>query len=192
MNKDCIFCETKLKNPLLSFVILTNYQNHFLLTATNDAGILQIHDKGECSMKSVLIRLREASSTFSAAEKTIASYILQYPEEAMHLSVHALAEKGFSSPATVVRMCRRIDFDGYREFRQALTYEMAVRQTNTEKNSQEIIHSDGIEDLIEKITFRNIVSLEDTKNLLDPETLQKCVDLLCSCKTICYKTQRAR
>ena len=135
-------------------------------------------------MKSVLIRLREASSTFSAAEKTIASYILQYPEEAMHLSVHALAEKVFSSPATVVRMCRRIDFDGYREFRQALTYEMAVRQINTEKNSQEITHSDGIEDLIEKITFRNIVSLEDTKNLLDPETLQKCVDLLCSCKTI--------
>ena len=91
------------------------------------------------------------------------------------MSIHEMAERTFSSPSTMIRMCHRIGFDGYKEFRRAVTYEMAVRKQSEEAERKEIAHSDSIEDIVEKITYKNIMSLEDTKNLLDADTLRQCV-----------------
>lgn len=114
-------------------------------------------------MKSALLRLREARDSLSATERSIADYLLSHPEEAMELSIHEMAERTFSSPSTMIRMCHRIGFDGYKEFRRAVTYEMAVRKQSEEAERKEIAHSDSIEDIVEKITYKNIMSLEDTK-----------------------------
>ena len=135
-------------------------------------------------MKSALVRLREARDSISATEGSIADYLLGHPEEAMELSIHDLAERTFSSPSTIIRMCHRIGFEGYKEFRRAVTYEMAIRKKSEEDEQKEITRSDSIDDIIEKITYKNIMSLEDTKNLLDAETLQKCVDLVRGCQTV--------
>lgn len=135
-------------------------------------------------MKSALLRLREARDSISATERSIADYLLESPESAMNLSVHQLAEKTFSSPSTIIRMCHRIGFDGYKEFRRAVTYEMALRKQSQEEEQKEIARSDSIEDIIEKITYKNIISLEDTKNLLDPDTLSKCVRLIRDCRNV--------
>ena len=135
-------------------------------------------------MKSALLRLREARDSLSATERSIADYLLSHPEEAMELSIHEMAERTFSSPSTMIRMCHRIGFDGYKEFRRAVTYEMAVRKQSEEEERKEIARSDSIEDIIEKITYKNIMSLEDTKNLLDADTLRRCVELLRKCRTV--------
>lgn len=135
-------------------------------------------------MKSALLRLRESRDSMSATERSISDYLLAHREEAMELSIHDLAEKTFSSPSTIIRMCHRIGFDGYKEFRRAVTYEMAVRRQSEEEERKEITRSDSLDDIIEKITYKNIISLEDTKNLLDAVTLQKCVDLVRSCRTV--------
>ena len=89
-------------------------------------------------MKSALIRLRESWDSISATERTIADYLLANPEEAMELSIHELAKRTFSSPSTVIRMCHRIGFNGYKEFRRAMTYEMAVRRQVKEDEQSEI------------------------------------------------------
>lgn len=135
-------------------------------------------------MKSALVRLREARDSISATERSIADYLLGHPEGAMELSIHELAEKTFSSPSTIIRMCHRIGFEGYKEFRRAMTYELAIRKQSVEDEQKEITRADSIDDIIEKITYKNIMSLEDTKNLLDAETLQKCVDLVRNCRTV--------
>ena len=42
-------------------------------------------------MKNVLVRLKEYSSQANGAEKFLIRFILEYPEDAVKLSVHALA-----------------------------------------------------------------------------------------------------
>lgn len=135
-------------------------------------------------MKSALIRLRESRDSFSPTEQPIADYLLEHTDEAIELSIHALAERTFASPSTIIRMCRRVGFDGYKDFRRAMTYELAARKQSMEEEQKEITHSDSLEDIIEKITYKNIVSLEETKNLLDADTLRKCVELVQSCRTV--------
>ena len=80
-------------------------------------------------------------------------------------------------------MCRRIGFDGYKDFRRAVTYEAALRRHNEEER-KEITFSDSMEEIIEKITEKNIVSLEDTRNLLDPKSLERCVEIICRSRNV--------
>ena len=79
-------------------------------------------------MKSALLRLREAREAISPTEREIADYLLQHPEDVIDLSIHELAKRTFSSPSTIIRMCHRIGFEGFKEFRKAITYEMAIRR----------------------------------------------------------------
>ena len=66
-------------------------------------------------MKSVLVRLSEygeRGAQMSAAEAGVVRFVREQPEEAADLSIHLLAQRTFSSPSTIVRMCHRLGFDG--------------------------------------------------------------------------------
>ena len=135
-------------------------------------------------MTSALLRLREAADTFSPTEKAVAQEILSNPKLVADLSIHELAKQTFSSPSTIVRLCNHTGYSGYKEFRRAVTYELAVREQTKQEEKAQIVHTDSLEDIIEKITYKNIVALEETKALLDTDVLRKCVDMVQKAKVI--------
>lgn len=135
-------------------------------------------------MKAVLIHLREASDILSQTERPVADFLLEHPDEAAALTIHALAQKTFASPSTIVRMCRKLGFEGYKDMRRALTYELAVRKRNAQMERREIKRANSLQDIVDIITYKNVSSLEDTRMLMDTEVLQQCVDLLRGCKSI--------
>lgn len=136
------------------------------------------------NMKSALLRLKESQNAMSATERAVSDYLLNHQGEAMGLSIHQLAEKTFSSPSTVIRMCQRIGYAGYKEFRQAVTCEIAVRHLDRSEERGEITQSDSLDDIVDKVTYKNIMSLEDTKRYIDTDTLQACVCLLSGARTV--------
>ena len=77
-------------------------------------------------MQNVLLRLREILPSLSSTERQIARYILENPDETTSLTVRELAGRTFSSPSSVVRICRAVGFRGYKELRHALILEMAT------------------------------------------------------------------
>jgi DNA-binding MurR/RpiR family transcriptional regulator len=68
----------------------------------------------------------QKQDSFSDSEKNLANYILQNPEEVLDLSVQALASKAFCSTSAVVRLCRKIGLEGFREFRIRLAAELQM------------------------------------------------------------------
>ena len=112
-------------------------------------------------MSNALLRLRESSHNFSSTEKEIARIILDNPQLVVELSVHALAKHTFSSASTIVRLCNHIGYSGYKEFRWAVTYELAQREQTRKIEQKEIARSD---------------SLEETSSLMDVNILRQCVD----------------
>ena len=129
-------------------------------------------------MKSPLLCLQENMATLSPTEKAVASQILEKPELVSELCIHDLAKETFSSSSTIVRLCCHIGFSGYRDFRRAVTAELAVRARTKIDEQRSIAHTDSLEEIIEKVTYRNIVALEDTKALMDIEVLRRCVELI--------------
>ena len=136
-------------------------------------------------MKSVLVILREYEIHATATEKVIIKYILDHPKEVTDMTIYELSGKTFSSPASIIRMCKKNGFKGFKDLTKALIYELAMREHNKNEEKKEIIESDNLKNIIDKVTYKNIISLEDTKNILDIDVLDKCVELLIQCENIC-------
>ena len=129
-------------------------------------------------MSSALLRLRECSQRFSSTERGVAERILTDPQLVVDLSIHELAQKTFSSPSTIVRMCSHTGFSGYKEFRRAVTFELARREQTRREKQKDIQRSDSLEQIIDKITYANILSLEETRDLLDVSILRAGAEVL--------------
>ena len=135
-------------------------------------------------MKNALLRLREACASLSAAEQQIARYITEYPEEATLLTVRELAARTFTSPSSVVRVCRSVGFDGYKELRRALVGELAALGDKGRHVEQELTPEDNVRDIVSKVTRKNIQSLSDSQKLLSAETVEECALLLDRCRCV--------
>ena len=99
-------------------------------------------------MSSPLLQLREKSRLFSPTEQEIVAHILENPQLVIDMSIHELARHTFSSPSTIVRLCNHTGYSGYREFRKAVTYELALRKRTKQAEQTEITHSDNLQDII--------------------------------------------
>ena len=135
-------------------------------------------------MKNVLVRIKQYSSTASSAEHGVLDFIISSPEEAAQYNVRQLADVAYTSPSTVVRLCKKLGFEGYRDLQKSLLLELAMRKQLQQKNEQYIGHSGQVADVVNDITYRNINSLEDSMQLVDVETVQKSVDLICQASSI--------
>ncbi len=136
-------------------------------------------------MKSVLVRIQEYAGQASGAEKGVIKYVLLNPDKAVGCNIHELAERTFASPSTIIRLCRKIGFQGYKDYHKALLYELAVRKATNVEKGKEISREDSLEAIVDKVTYKNIVSLENTRKLIDIDVLEDCVDLLCNSRNIC-------
>lgn len=135
-------------------------------------------------MGNALLRLRERSQSFSSTEREVARSILANPRLVVDMSVHELAKHTFSSASTIVRLCAHTGYSGYKEFRKAVTYELALREQSKKIEQKEIVRSDSMDAIIDKITYLNIISLEETKELMDVQVLGECVEMLKKAKVI--------
>ena len=135
-------------------------------------------------MQNVLLRLREVQPSLSSTERQIAQFILDNPDETTTLTIRDLARRSFSSPSSVVRICRVIGFQGYKELRHALTLELATLGENGSHREKDITPQDSLQEIVEKVTHRNIQSLLDTQRLLLLDELEQCVELIANARTV--------
>ena len=135
-------------------------------------------------MGSALLKLREQSQSFSNAEREVAGYIIDNPQIVVDMSVHELARHTFSSASTVVRLCTHTGYSGYREFRKAITQELAQREESKRTEQKQILRSDSLEVIINKVTWLNVKSLEETRLLLDVDVLRACGEMVRKARVI--------
>lgn len=64
-----------------------------------------------------LLRQLEQKQGFTKVEISVADYILEHSEEVAALSIGELAQRTYSSNASIIRMCRKLGTAGYKEFR---------------------------------------------------------------------------
>ena len=135
-------------------------------------------------MKNILITLREMIPALSATEKEIAEYILNESGRVSDLTVRELAAETFSSASSVIRICRRLGFSGYRDFHKNLVQELATLGTGGDDGEVMIGKEDSVADIIHKVSIRNIRSMEDSEKLLDISEMEACVNRLVSCRRL--------
>ncbi|MDT3424933.1 DNA-binding MurR/RpiR family transcriptional regulator [Paenibacillus forsythiae] len=128
-------------------------------------------------MNGGLIRLREMLESLNPSESKIASYILQHPDEIIHLSVAELAQKSGSSQAAIVRLCKSIGFKGYQELKIKVAGDLHTRDPVV-TGYQEIRPNDTVSAIMQNVSSNNIQSIRDTLTILDPAMVELAVEAL--------------
>ena len=131
-----------------------------------------------------MVRMREMYDSLSSSEKHIAKCLLEEPTLVTRYSIRELAGRLHVSPATIVRLGKSLGFDGYKEFKQAVVYSLASYEDNGREHLSDISRQDSIREIAEKVTYKNIQSLEETLSFLNAEVIEKCVQHLITCRQV--------
>lgn len=109
---------------------------------------------------------------FSGAEQSIARYILAHLEDIAHLTTRELAERTYTSPAAVSRLCQKLGTAGYSDFRLRLTSEISRTQAPYTPR-RPITDADTPASIAAKMASLQIEAIEETKNELDPAQVER-------------------
>ena len=128
---------------------------------------------------SVLIKLRDQRN-LSEAENQVREYILRYPKRVLEYTVYDLARESFTSPATIVRLCKKLDIKGFSRLKVLLAEETKYFQ-NIKLNlldTTTIEKDDSPGAIIDKITNISIKTIEETRVLVNEEELLRVARLM--------------
>lgn len=129
-------------------------------------------------MKGGLLRIREALPSIKPAELNVAHYILKNPDEIITLSVSELAERSESSQAAIIRMCKHLGLEGFKELKLRIAGDLQSDLQNGTEEYAELKPNDDVPTYMKIITENNIQSLRDTLNLLDTESVKSAVEAI--------------
>ena len=93
----------------------------------------------------------------------------------LNTALRQVAEDSGVSDAMVVKIAKKLGFNGFRDFREAL---VVYRQTDTASLHSEISPDDSSADIIRKVFQTSMQALEETMSILDVVAFDRAADLL--------------
>lgn len=124
----------------------------------------------------VIERIHSVYRNLTKAEKKVANYCLRHREEIPYLSISDLACACGVGDTSVFRFCRSLRFHGYQEFK------MRFSLCAEEANSEDFVKKDDSDTIFntmpEKIRDSCVSSIDEAFHLLNPNHLEKTVNLL--------------
>ena len=113
-------------------------------------------------------RIKSLYSFFSKSEKAIADYILANPDRAATYSSKELACASCTSPATVVRFCRKLGFSGFPELKMSMSQKWISSSENDPLN---VDVDDPVSVIMQKVIVLNKKVIEGLAMTIDEEAL---------------------
>lgn len=124
----------------------------------------------------LLDSIRTQLDSLSKSEKKVALAVLEAPTATVSQNITALAKAAQVSEPTVVRFCRTLGYDGWYEFKLKLAQGLALALPGS--GNEQPAQDDLAVDLVSKICSRSINTLLDLRNNLNPDAIQKALDIL--------------
>lgn len=128
-------------------------------------------------MDNGLERIRQGLSILKPSEKKVSDYILNNPKDVLHMPIAQLSEATNTSEATIIRMCRALQFKGYRDLK--LSIAAAIPQNKPiDHKYQEISAETSLSETIQQIVSNNIYSINNIFSVNDEADLRNAIQAL--------------
>ena len=125
----------------------------------------------------VLSHICAVMSSLSPSEKAIATYVLDHPSDVATMTVRELAAETGTSPASVSRFARTLDYRTYSDMRLALGISIS-RASGEEKATGGKVTLDDVEGSIKYVLSHKVKELSQTASLIDSDDFSTVVNLL--------------
>ncbi len=134
-------------------------------------------------MPGLILKIKEALNDMKPSEKKIANFILNNTDEAVGLFIGDLAERCGTSKASVIRLCRTLHYEGYRDFAIALAADVASKKPDDAVYT-DIRAGDNLEIIIKNVCHNNKKSIEDTLHVLNYKEVERAINAIHKAKRI--------
>lgn len=122
----------------------------------------------------------------SDSQKYVLDYIFDHVQEIEKLSIKELGKLTFSSPATIVRLCKNLGYRGFEDFKKDFLEEYAY--LNTHFHDIDVNHpfhkNDSYLAVASKIGTLTKETVDDTLSLLDYQSLKQAVSIILKANNI--------
>lgn len=128
-----------------------------------------------------IVKIKAMMGHMSKAERRVAEYIVQNPDEVIHMTISELADITQVSNATVIRTCQRIGSGNYQDLKITLAQEIV---TPMQSINEELSFEDDPATILDKVFNSERQALEYTRNNVNLKELLRAVDALQNARTI--------
>lgn len=111
----------------------------------------------------MLQRIERRFPSLSRAEQRVAGWVLAHPRQAAAATLADVAAACGASEPTVIRFCRRIGLDGFRDFTLRLTEALSLPPSYVHRD---VGPDDAIPDAVSKVVDASIAALVETRGAL--------------------------
>ena len=133
----------------------------------------------------ILDSITEQYHSLTKSGKKLADYVFSHTAETQYLSITSLAENCDVSEATITRFCRGLGLSGYNAFKLALAQADRTTDLGDSGNSAEPVSSeDSIATIGAKVHAANILSLNESYELFDEESMTRAVSILSKARRV--------
>lgn len=128
---------------------------------------------------SLLINMIKQRDNLSVSEKAVLDYLIENKSSLKNLSVKSISEAVYTSPASVVRMCKKLGYNGFKEFKVDFILANSKVDIPQDKDYKDVILNRNNSDHsgISAIE-NNIRALEDTLRLYSEDKVSQAAKII--------------
>ncbi|MDK2925373.1 MAG: hypothetical protein PWQ41_1147 [Bacillota bacterium] len=128
-----------------------------------------------------LVRLRSIFPSLKQAEARVAAWILENPQEIIHLSITELADRCEAAEATIVRLSKKLGYSGFQDLKIALARDLVEPLKSIH---EEVSADDDLATIAHKVFESARQSLADTLKILPLQEVEKAIDAMLRARKI--------
>ena len=128
-------------------------------------------------MSLIIVKLQSYNDSASVIEKQIIKFLLDNMSDISNYSIHTLSKNVYASPASIVRFSKKLGYTGFKDLKNNLIAESAVKDYTLVEQSKEVSRYDSSSDIIDKLKNKYILAIEETKQIIDTKTLEIVISL---------------
>jgi len=132
----------------------------------------------------IIQQIKRLYCNLTSAERRVATYVIESPQEVTGLTVHQLAKKCDVASSAVIRFCKSIQLQGFSELKIELARELGSNREEKKNAIPSVEHESGTEGVVRKVFNAGMYTLQDTLDKLDFSKIEKMSEVLVSAKHI--------
>ena len=126
-------------------------------------------------------RIRSIIDLLPSSERKIGLTILKNPSSVIDMTAAELSKVAGTSPATVIRFCKKIDIPSFTQLKIKLSGEI---DTPIHEGYSDIAENESIQEIKMKLLANAYQSMQETVSLLNDQRIEQVVDLLVAAPVI--------
>lgn len=126
---------------------------------------------------SVRGRILNAKGDLSEAERKVADYILTHQQQVLKMTIKELAKAANSSPASVIRLTKRLDIDSFTTLRILLSSDLTKNRTDP-KDHEDIKKNEPLSSIKDKLLSSALQSIRETTDQVNEDEVNHLVDAI--------------